>query len=350
MTEAINTDVAAVQGALTQFDAVGAGIAALKERFGGVLYPMETTEGMEAAKLARKIIREPRYEIEQVRKSAKAPLLAIGKRLDSEAARITAELLQIEEPIDRQIKAEEERKEREKQARIDAELKRVASIHERIAELRGNPSLTPTSGMELISDHIADLEGLAIDDSFAEFRQQAIDAKTGGLARLRELHAAAVAHEAEQARVRAERQELARLRAEQDARDAAERDRRAAEDRARAEAERAAQEERDAAARTERERLAAERAENERLAREARERNEAEERRIREAREQLERDQAAARAARTPPAEVPTTPAAALIRGMPSADEIVSVLQDHYKVPRAAVLRWLARITWTEEA
>ena len=40
-------------------------------------------------------------------------------------------------------------------------------------------------------------------------------AKAAGLARLQELHAAAVAHEAEQARLAAEREELARLRAEQ---------------------------------------------------------------------------------------------------------------------------------------
>jgi len=44
-------------------------------------------------------------------------------------------------------------------------------------------------------------------------------AKAAGLARLQELHAAAVAHEAEQARLAAEREELARLRAEQAERD-----------------------------------------------------------------------------------------------------------------------------------
>lgn len=66
--------------------------------------------------------REPRYEVERIRKAAKAPILAIGKRLDADAARITAELEKIEAPIDAQIKAEE----REAKARRDAEAAEAA--------------------------------------------------------------------------------------------------------------------------------------------------------------------------------------------------------------------------------
>jgi hypothetical protein len=256
-----NTELTAVSNAVAEFDRVAAGLADLKQRFHGVIYDVATTKGMTEAKEARAAIRAPRFEVERIRKEAKAPILALGKKLDSEAARITKELLTLEEPVDEVIKAEEARKETERQAKIAAEIKRVADLQERVAELRGNQFLIPANGSALIAEHIADLEAAQVDETFQEFRQQAEDAKAAGLARLRELHAAAVAHEAEAERIRQEREELARLRAEQARRDAE-----AAEQRAEAERQ----------ARIERERLEAE----------ARVRREAEEAELRRQREE----------------------------------------------------------------
>ena len=109
----MSTNIEKVSGALAEFSRVEAGIAALTKAYAGVVYDVTTTEGMGAAREARRIIREPRYEVEKVRKDAKAPLLALGKEIDAEAKRITAALLAIEEPIDQQIAAEEARKEAE---------------------------------------------------------------------------------------------------------------------------------------------------------------------------------------------------------------------------------------------
>jgi len=216
----MNTDLQIIERALVEFSAVEAGLAVLRNDYGNVVYDVATTAGMNDAKAARLALREPRYEIERIRKSAKAPLLALGKKLDADAARITAEIEKIEGPIDQQIKAEEARKEAEKQAKIEAEQKRIADIHERIEELRGCQMLTVASGSALIAGHISDLESLVVDDQFEEFRQNAEDAKAAGLARLTALHAAAVAHEQEQERIKAARIELDRLRAAQARRDA----------------------------------------------------------------------------------------------------------------------------------
>jgi colicin import membrane protein len=227
----MSVELTEVTQAVAEFDRVAAGIAALRDKYEGVVYDVTTTAGMQSAKEARREIREPRLEVERIRKAAKAPILTLGKKLDSEAARITKELLAIEEPLDLQVKTEEARKEAERQAKIDAELKRVSDLQERVAELRGCPNLSPTSGSVLIADHIQNLEEIVVDDSFQEFRQQAEDAKAAGLKRLGDLHAAALAHEAEQARIQAERDELARLRAEQARREAEDRARLAEEER-----------------------------------------------------------------------------------------------------------------------
>ena len=155
----MTTDIETVTTALADFDRVAAGLAALTKNYAGVLYDVQTTSGMEAAKLARATVRKPRYEIETIRKGAKAPLLAIGKRLDSEAARITVELMKLEDPIDAQIKAEEGRKEREKAERAAAETARVQGIHARIDALRSLPvkaaNRTPEQIATLIAEAVA---------------------------------------------------------------------------------------------------------------------------------------------------------------------------------------------------
>lgn len=71
------TSIALVQSALVEFDAVAAGLADLKARFGNVIYDVGTTSGMAAAKAARLEIRAPRYAVDKVLKATKEPLNAI---------------------------------------------------------------------------------------------------------------------------------------------------------------------------------------------------------------------------------------------------------------------------------
>jgi hypothetical protein len=125
MSEADNNELNQVQGVLTEFSRVEAGLAALREKHANTVYEVSTTVGLDAAKAARQEIREPRYAVENVRKAAKAPLVALGKRIDAEAARITAEIMAIEQPIDDQIKAEEARRVAEREAKKAAEVERV---------------------------------------------------------------------------------------------------------------------------------------------------------------------------------------------------------------------------------
>ncbi len=221
----MSTELVAVQTAVAEFDRVAAGLADLQARYANVVFDVSTTAGLEEAKTARAIIREPRYAVERLRANAKAPILELGRSLDTRAKEITSKILRIETPIDSQIKAEEARKEAEKQAKIAAELKRVADLQARVVELRGCMTLTVASGARLIAEHIVDLENIPVDSTFAEYVDQAVAAKEAGVARLRTLHIAAVEHEAEQERIRAEREELERLRAAEEQRQATERQR-----------------------------------------------------------------------------------------------------------------------------
>lgn len=350
----MSTAIVEVQTAVAEFDKVAAGIAELQKQYGGVVYEVKTTKGMDDAKAARSAIREPRYEIERVRKAAKAPILKLGKELDDRAKAITSEILAIEEPIDEQIKNEEARKEAEKQAKIAAEQKRVADLQQRVAILRGNRTLTPMSGSELIADHIGAVECIPVDASFQEFEQQADEAKAAGLAWLNEIHAAAVLHETEQARIKAEREELEQLRAAQAKRDAEERARIAEEER-QAKAARDAETAKQAAElKAERDRQAAEAAaERKRIAEEeaaAKAVRDAEAKKLADERAEFERQQAEARKVKEDEERAKQEQARLASIKKPADEELLAVLATYYGVPVPKVIEWLLAVDFTELA
>lgn len=345
----MSTAIIEVQSAVAEFDKVEAGLAELEKQYGGVVYDVTTGKGMDEAKAARLAIREPRYEIERVRKAAKAPLLKLGKELDARAEAITAKVLAIEEPIDLQIKSEEKRKEDEKQAKIAAEQKRVTEVQSRIESIRRWPSDAAGKTSELVEQMIRSAEDYAVtDDFFAEFSQTARDALVASTSALKGIHTERLNYEAEQVRLIAERAELERLRTEQAERERIERERIAEEER-KAKAEREAESVRQAEAlRREREenaRIANERqAELDRQEREARAARDAEERRIAAERAELERQQAEIRRQQEEEASRRAEQARIAAVKRPTMKEIIAVLVAHYSVPEAKVSEWLAAL------
>jgi len=264
-------------------------LATLAQAYKGIRYDVTTSEGMALAKAARAELRDYRVNLEKKRVQIKAPALERSRLIDAEAKRITAELVALEDPIDAQIKGEEGRKEREREAKIEAERLRVAGIQERIAEIRGAVAAAGSCSSSLISEHMDDVGRMVIGPEFAEFAEAATAAKEQTLYQLAALHEAARQREEEAIRLKAERAELEALRADQAKRQAEEAERERAAAAARAEADRVAQVQRD--------RLAAEsRAAAEAEAARIREAAEADQRRKREALDAEESRQRAERA------------------------------------------------------
>ena len=305
-------DIPTVVTEIAEYSQTAAALSDLRHRFLGVAFNVSTTKGMDEAKKARQEVKGYRTALENKRKKIKAPALERCRLIDDEAKTITAALLELEEPIDQQIKAEEARKEAEKAAKAEADRLRIARHQAVIQYLRGIPADVATASPEKIASEIAQLEELDITTSLEEFQGQAQQAKDETLAKLRDMHAAAVAHEAEQARIKAEqeaeaariaaeRAELARLRAEAEAREreaAAARAEQERKDReARAEQERKDREAREAVEREQAAKLAAERAAHEAELRKQREAQEAELKAQREAQAKADAEARAAREA-----------------------------------------------------
>lgn len=112
---------------IAEYSQTEAALATLSERYKGVVYDVTKKEGMEAAVKARAELRGYRVSLEKTRVEIKAPALKRSQAIDSEARRITAALVALEDPIDEQIKAETDKKKRAEEAAAKAEADRIAA-------------------------------------------------------------------------------------------------------------------------------------------------------------------------------------------------------------------------------
>jgi hypothetical protein len=202
---------------IAEYSATELGLADLRARMKDVEYCVTTTAGMAVAKADRAEVRGLRTGLEAMRKQIKAPALAHAKLIDEEAKRITAELMELEEPIDAQIKAEEVRKENEKAAREAAERARITDIHRRIADIRafqGLASVCRTSAaIQVLIDKLANVEMVGLD----EFEDEAKITRIDTMHAMEALHGIRVTEEADRAEMIKVRAELAAAKAALDA-------------------------------------------------------------------------------------------------------------------------------------
>lgn len=224
MSEAKENQLVPVQNALTEFEKVSAGLLDLTTKYANVVYDVATTKGMDEAKAARAAIREPRYAVQRATDAAKKELNSIKKNVEERGDQIIAALLKIETPIDAQVKAEEDRKAAEKARKEQAERERIDAIQASIASIRAIPGNVVVQSAAAIKEALDGVAALQItEEHYAEFFPHAADAKDAAVSQLIAMHQRAVATEEAQAALRAQQEELARLRAEAEAELAAQR-------------------------------------------------------------------------------------------------------------------------------
>ncbi len=261
--------------AIQEYSQTEAGLQELRGRMAGVVYDVRTAKGLDAAKKDRRECVALRTSLEAMRKEIKAPALERCKLIDTEAKRITEEILKLERPIDEVIKSEEARKEAEKAEKARIEKERVDCIRAKIVTIKEYPIKAISLSAAKLAEVLPRVEAVSITEAeYQEFTGEAQFALMESVSKLRQILGEKQAAEAEAARIKAEQEaEAARLKAERE-----EAERKAAEERAALEAERA--------------KLEAERKEQERVRSEleakAKAEREAEETRLREIREKEE--------------------------------------------------------------
>lgn len=269
---------------IAAYEPIRAQLATMKATNANAVFHYETPKGNAAARSHINGIRKVKGALERAREEAKAFFLEQGRKVDSEAKTIKAEL-------DAMIAVHEapllEIEEREKA--------RVAAIRERIADIADCQSIGEQNPSAMLRNSLSALLNMVVDDSFAEFKVEATGQHALSVRHLTNALAAAEAREAAAA-------ELERLRAEEAARQQKEReDRIAAEAAAKAKADAEAKAKADAAkaeadARAREKAIQDEADRKEREAQAAKEKAEADARKAKEAAAQAERDRVAAAA------------------------------------------------------
>jgi hypothetical protein len=209
--------------AIVEYSPTAAALADIASRMAKVVYDVSTPAGMAAAKKDRAEVRDLRVALEKKRKEIKEPALKRCNEIDTEAKRITAELLKYETPPDEAIKAEERRIEDERLAKVAREQARQADIERRIANMRNtvNSALRAKTSDEVVRI-LADVQGVVIDpELYAEFKDTATLAKNESVAELERIRDEFVVRETEAERLQKERAEFERQKAEQAAADKA---------------------------------------------------------------------------------------------------------------------------------
>lgn len=215
----LHASIDQVQGHLVEFDKISAGLAAIEKAHPkDVACAVSTPAGMKQAIAGRAAWRDPRVALEKVRKAAKAPVLALGRDIDAFARSLETKLLEGETHYDDQIKAEEARKEAERQARLRKEQERIDAIRAVILDnFISVPAQVADATAAQISAEIQRVVALEIDASYQEMATEAEIAKGRALEALRKLQDKAATRELEAARLAAELEELARQRKEREA-------------------------------------------------------------------------------------------------------------------------------------
>jgi len=284
---------------IAEYSATAAALADLNHRFKGVVFDVSKKEGMVDAVKARAELRGYYVSLEKMRKELKAPALERSRLIDHEAKILDAEIHALHDPIDETIKSEETRKEREREERLQAEANRKDEINAKIARIIEAPAKFAGKTSGEIRVALDQMRGIDVSTWAQEFEVKADEAKKNGVAALEQLLAGTEESEKakaeEEARIAREREELARLRAEQEQRSRQEQARIAEEIRVRAEQEAMHRAKIEAEERASRERIEA----AERIARQARDAEEAklkaerdaEEKRIKQERDRVEAEQ-----------------------------------------------------------
>lgn len=185
---------------------------AAKTAADAVVIDCSTTAGNAIAVKHRATFRDDvRLAVEGARTERKAPILMIGRLIDSVAKEITQEAAPYEARFDSAIKAQAAEEKARKDALIAAERARLDEIVARITEMRTLPMKYAGRSADEISAMIGRLVNYEIDASFEESIE---DAKVVRLWALDELAKAETVQRGIEVQAESDRQEAARVAAQ----------------------------------------------------------------------------------------------------------------------------------------
>lgn len=202
--------------ALASFVPIEQHMRTLAARYKDVAYDVTTTKGMADAKAARLVLREEgRYAVQRLQERLKKEANDLKRTLDAKGDELIALVKPAEDAIHAQIEAEEARKAAAKAEAERIERERVAALEARLAGLSVwiDRCRAPGITSERIRNGIAMLEQAPIDDTWADFKDRAIERRAEILGVMQSLYQQHLISEVEARRLEEQRAEAARIEA-----------------------------------------------------------------------------------------------------------------------------------------
>jgi len=221
------------QNMIVEYNVPDAAIAELREQFKEVP-TIEDNKGLTVAKANISVVRTLRTSVEKKRKELKRDALDFGKKVDTEAKRITALLLEVEEPMKEEKERYEAVKKAEKEDKDRIERERIEAISAKMNAITQIPVDLVGAGSSEIAKAMNTLAGGPDEFDYQEFTDRAQAIKQEAIGALSNLLTVAMQKEKEEREAAEEKVRLAKEREELDAK-------RKADEEAAAERERAAQ-------------------------------------------------------------------------------------------------------------
>ncbi len=227
---------------IVEYSVSDAAIEQLRARYTGLT--IQSTADYERVRVGIGEVRDIRVQVEKTRVELKADALAYGRKVDTEAKRITGLLLEIEEPLKLEKAKVDDEKARIKREKEEAE--RAAIAAELKAKLDAEEAAQKAERDRIAAEQQAESDRLAKERAALEAeRAAAEEERRKAQAIIDEQNRIAQAKlDEEAAKLKAERERLAREQFEREARERAEADARAKVEREAA--EKNAREEREA--------------------------------------------------------------------------------------------------------
>ena len=193
---------------IKEFSQTEAALSELKSTC-AALPSLATEEGYKQAKTTIKQVDGYRSALEKKRQELKAPVIARGRLIDSEAKRIAGELVSMIEPAKAAKKAIDEREAREK-------AERIARLTAKVDELKAFPEIARGKTAAEIDDLICDLGEIDTSHDFYDLTHEATVAQGEAMARLKEMRSVAANEEAQREQIKADQEQNRKERIEID--------------------------------------------------------------------------------------------------------------------------------------
>jgi colicin import membrane protein len=197
---------------IQEYSKTAAALADLAEIYGGVVFDVSSPKGMAEAKEGRRELRTLRVDLEKMRVSIKAPALERCRLIDAEAKEISAKLSALEDPIDAQIKAEENREKEAAMAKAIAERQALEAAEAKAKfEREEAERVVREAEQAKIAAERAELEKMRAEQAAREHsaRMAIEEAERASRLKIEESERASrIAREAEEAKIKAERESL----------------------------------------------------------------------------------------------------------------------------------------------